>query len=246
MKSLFRILVIVLARRNRLTYLPWMVILLCQWASAATYYVAPTGNDSNVGTIAAPFLTIQQGANRAVAGDTLIVRDGTYGHVNSVTGGDSSGNAYSPVVLYNSGTAAAWITIMAEHKGAAVLDCEMLCDSYINLYNASYIVIQDLVITRGYKEDGMLNYSLPLNQWQHVVFTFSSGIVHGYVNGSPVAFAANTFTAGTALPLQMYGLFIGTDSSKTDFYKGYMDDVRIYDRALTGADVATLYSTTRH
>ncbi len=46
----------------------------------------------------------------------------------------------------------AWITIKAEHKGAAVLDCEMLCDSYINLYNASYILIQDLVITRGYKE----------------------------------------------------------------------------------------------
>jgi hypothetical protein len=93
---------------------------------------------------------------------------------------------------------------------------------------------------------GMLNYSLPANQWQHVVFTFSSGVLQGYVNGSPVAFAANTFKPGTTLPLQMYGLFIGTDASKAAFYKGYMDDVRIYNHALTAADVATLYSTTRH
>jgi len=128
------------------------VLLLARLAGAAAYYVAPAGSDSNPGTLAAPFLTLQQGVNRAVAGDTVIVRDGTYGHVNSVTGGDSSGNEYAPVVLYNSGTAGAWITIKAEHKGAAVLDCEMLCDAYINLGNASYIVIQDLVITRGYKE----------------------------------------------------------------------------------------------
>ncbi|HTJ86329.1 MAG TPA: LamG-like jellyroll fold domain-containing protein [Terriglobales bacterium] len=125
---------------------------MARLAGAAAYYVAPAGSDSNPGTLAAPFLTLQQGVNRAVAGDTVIVRDGTYGHVNSVTGGDSSGNEYAPVVLYNSGTAGAWITIKAEHKGAAVLDCEMLCDAYINLGNASYIVIQDLVITRGYKE----------------------------------------------------------------------------------------------
>lgn len=128
------------------------IVLLGQVASAATYYVAPSGSDSNPGTLAAPFLTLQQGANHAVAGDTVVVQDGTYGHVNSVTGGDSSGNEYAPVVLYNSGNAGAWITIKAEHKGAAILDCEMLCDAYINLYNASYIVIQDLVITRGYKE----------------------------------------------------------------------------------------------
>lgn len=139
-------------RQSRSILLPLVGLLLAQLTSAATYYVATAGSDSNPGTLTAPFLTLQQGVNHAVAGDTVIVRDGTYGHVNSVTGGDSSGNEYAPVVLYNSGTAGAWITIKAEHKGAAVLDCEMLCDAYINLYNASYVVIQDLVITRGYKE----------------------------------------------------------------------------------------------
>ena len=139
-------------RQSRSMLLTAGMLLLGQLAGATTYYVATAGSDSNPGTLAAPFLTLQQGVNSAIAGDTVIVRDGTYGHVNSVTGGDGSGNEYTPVVLYNSGNAGAWITIRAEHKGAAILDCETLCDAYINLYNASYIVIQDLVVTRGYKE----------------------------------------------------------------------------------------------
>ncbi len=93
---------------------------------------------------------------------------------------------------------------------------------------------------------GTLNYSLALNQWQHVVFTFSSGVLKGYVNGKSVTFAANTFTAGSTLPLQMYGLYLGTDASKTTFYNGYMDDVRIYNRVLSDTDVATLYATSLH
>jgi len=93
---------------------------------------------------------------------------------------------------------------------------------------------------------GMLNYSLALNQWQHVVFTFSSGVLKGYVNGRPMAFTSNNFSVGATLPLQMYGLYLGTDPSKTAFYKGYMDDVRIYNRALSDADVAGLYATTLH
>ena len=126
--------------------------LLGPGLSAATFYVAPDGSDSNPGSASAPFLTLQQAVNTAFAGDTVVVRDGTYGHENSVTGGDSSNNQSSPVVLYNSGSPGAPITIKAENQWGAVLDCELLCDAYINLYNASYIVIQDFVITRGYKE----------------------------------------------------------------------------------------------
>ena len=136
----------------RLSVLPIALISFCQFAGASTYYVATNGNDSNPGSLSAPFQTLQRGANQAIAGDTLIVQDGTYGHVNAVTGGDSANYAATPVLLYNSGTASDWITIKAANKGKAILDCEMICDSYINLLNASYIVIQDFVITRGYKE----------------------------------------------------------------------------------------------
>lgn len=91
-----------------------------------------------------------------------------------------------------------------------------------------------------------VNYSLPLNQWRHVVFTFSGGTVTGYVNGQPVSASADTFVHGTALPLQMYGLYLGTDSDRVSFYGGLMDDVRIYGRALSAAEVSALYSKTLH
>lgn len=47
-------------------------------AAAATYYVAITGLDANPGTQAQPWLTVQKGANTAVAGDTVLVEAGTY------------------------------------------------------------------------------------------------------------------------------------------------------------------------
>ena len=43
-----------------------------------TYYVATNGLDSNSGTISNPFRTIQKAANIVTAGDSVIVRSGTY------------------------------------------------------------------------------------------------------------------------------------------------------------------------
>ena len=46
---------------------------------AATYYVSTTGNDANAGTsLEAPLRTISKAVNRAAAGDSVLVRGGTY------------------------------------------------------------------------------------------------------------------------------------------------------------------------
>jgi len=70
----------------------------------SSYYVSPTGNDNNAGTLAAPFQTLQQGASVLLPGDILNVEAGTY--AGFVCGWDSTG-------LYGSisGTSAAPITI---------------------------------------------------------------------------------------------------------------------------------------
>jgi len=46
--------------------------------AATSYYVATTGADTSAGTLAAPFRTIQKCATVAVAGDTCLIRSGTY------------------------------------------------------------------------------------------------------------------------------------------------------------------------
>lgn len=46
--------------------------------SLRTFYVAPTGNDANSGTIGSPWLTLQAAANRVLPGDNVIVQAGIY------------------------------------------------------------------------------------------------------------------------------------------------------------------------
>lgn len=60
------------------------------------YYVATNGNDSNSGTAAAPFRSIQRAVDMAKAGATVYIRGGTYNQ---------------EIVLKNSGTAGNVITI---------------------------------------------------------------------------------------------------------------------------------------
>jgi hypothetical protein len=77
---------------------------------ALKYYVAPGGSDENPGTARQPLRTIQRGADLASAGDTVLVRPGTY------TGGSRM------VSLSRSGAAGRPITFLSEEKWAAVLD----------------------------------------------------------------------------------------------------------------------------
>jgi hypothetical protein len=50
-----------------------------------TYYVAPTGSDSNNGSLSSPWKTIQYAVTKAIAGDTVNVRAGTYPEIVNIT-----------------------------------------------------------------------------------------------------------------------------------------------------------------
>ncbi len=62
----------------------------------AIYYVATTGNDSNLGIFASPFLTIAHGMGVLASGDTLNIRTGTYTEdLTNVFTTTQSGTSYS-------------------------------------------------------------------------------------------------------------------------------------------------------
>jgi hypothetical protein len=48
-------------------------------AHAAEYYVAPTGDDDDAGTMAAPFASVERAQMAAAPGDTVFIRGGVYG-----------------------------------------------------------------------------------------------------------------------------------------------------------------------
>ncbi|HPS31120.1 MAG TPA: hypothetical protein PLZ43_12750, partial [bacterium] len=79
-------------------------------------------------------------------------------------------------------------------------------------------------------------YLPPLNTWTHLVFTRDSSGRKLYVNGS---LQASTSIAGdSTLVPSTANLRIGYDSSANQYpYNGYVDDVRIYNRALTAAEI---------
>jgi parallel beta helix pectate lyase-like protein/purple acid phosphatase-like protein len=141
-------------RRHLLLGLAAVLTVLGQCASASTYYVSTSGNDSNAGTQSAPFRHLSKGAAAATQpGDTVIVMDGTYDNEGQVA-------PNYVVTLYYSGTSGNPITFQAQHRGMAILDSmntstTTACNgaySYFNLYNASFIVIQGFVIQRGCNE----------------------------------------------------------------------------------------------
>ena len=52
--------------------------VITKGADAATYYLAPTGNDANACTQTAPCFTLQRAWALVAAGDTVYLRGGTY------------------------------------------------------------------------------------------------------------------------------------------------------------------------
>ncbi|MDQ2687750.1 MAG: DUF1565 domain-containing protein, partial [Armatimonadota bacterium] len=80
--------------------------VLAATAHAATYVVSPTGSDANPGSSVKPFQTIDKAAQTAQAGDTVIVKAGTYREA---------------VHLRHSGTAEAPITFVAQPLGSVTI-----------------------------------------------------------------------------------------------------------------------------
>ena len=75
---------------------------------------------------------------------------------------------------------------------------------------------------------------LPLNQWTHLVATYDGQYQRLYVNGKEVA---NSKRNG--LIQQSTGeLRMGGNSLWDEYFQGYIDEVRIYNRALTQAEVS--------
>ncbi|MGB6192817.1 MAG: Ig-like domain repeat protein [Terracidiphilus sp.] len=76
-----------------------LLLFLAQSLAAqvgAVYYVSTTGNDSNPGTLAAPWLTIQHAASTATAGATVNVIGGVY---NEIVNFPNSGLAGEPITF---------------------------------------------------------------------------------------------------------------------------------------------------
>ncbi|EIC28198.1 MULTISPECIES: LamG-like jellyroll fold domain-containing protein [Methylomicrobium] len=80
---------------------------------------------------------------------------------------------------------------------------------------------------------------LPTNTWTHLVATYDQTYQRLYVNGAEVAKS----TRNTLIQPSDGVLRIGGNSLWGEYFHGYIDEVRIYNRALTASEVSTNMKT---
>ena len=85
--------------KNTITF--FLFFSFVQLYSQTTYYVAPSisgGNNTNAGTIEAPFETLQHAIDQLTAGDILYIREGTYRETITI---DENGTSGSLITIQN-------------------------------------------------------------------------------------------------------------------------------------------------
>jgi len=76
------------------------------------------------------------------------------------------------------------------------------------------------------------------DQWYHVAGTNDGSSLKLYVNGRLEGSASSSSLTGFS-----YNAYIGCDPTYPLYYNGLIDDVRIYDRALSAAEIEELYNS---
>ncbi|AZN39570.1 right-handed parallel beta-helix repeat-containing protein [Paenibacillus albus] len=214
------------------------------YADARSFYVAATGNDSNPGTLDAPWRTIQKAANSVLPGDTVFVRGGVYSEFVSVKA---------------SGNSTGYITFQNYANETPILDGSGLTVSNVNqalwsLSNTNYVRINGFEIrnlttsSSSFDPVGILifnggsNIQIANNNIHDIKNTATSGNAHG------ILALGNTSTPLTGLEIrnnQIHNLVTGWSESLT--LSGNIDGFsitnnKVYDNNNIGIELAGYYN----
>lgn len=85
-----------------------------------TYYISTTGSDLNPGTIGSPFLTFAKAESVVVAGDLVLIDDGTYAGITTSVNGTNNSTR---------------ITFQAINEGSVVLSSPIVSSNYFRTYD---------------------------------------------------------------------------------------------------------------
>jgi PKD repeat protein len=130
-------------------------------------------------------------------------------------------------------TLEAWVYPKTSTSGRTVILKEKAGGAVYNLYSSEDANLPlSSVYVGGYRVISSKS-QLPLNQWSHLAATYNGQYLRLYVNGVEVANRPQTG------PIQTSGgaLRIGGNSIWGEWFSGSIDEVRIYNRALTASEV---------
>lgn len=195
------------------------------WSSATNYYVNPSGNDNNSGSVEAPWKTFYHAAQILQAGDTAIFANGTYVETRQV-------------VVTHSGTSSSPITFESQNKLGAVIYFQNLQATWGHLYTRqSYITIENFDITenaKGTNADDVLVYfdnaTGTLSGPASTGNKFIGNTVHGAYFNTLKAYKTDYLVVDGNSFFDTDGLaFVSTNSFGTIFRNNYIYDVTAAD-----------------
>jgi hypothetical protein len=83
--------------------------------------------------------------------------------------------------------------------------------------------------------------TVPLNAWSHIVGTWDGTIMRSYINGSQVGSMA---LSGTVTEINNDALIgAGVDVTEPQYFDGIIDELKVYSKALTAAEVQAEYAS---
>ena len=133
-----------------------------------------------------------------------------------------------------------WIPVMS--KGVGASDTRQYGLELINRgYLSGYDYASCFEIASGAENYIFTDATIPLGEWIYVAVTRGNGMAHAYLNGVEVG----SLSVLGAVPFNTEALDIGRDRpGSTEYFYGVMDEVRLYNRALSAAEVKALYDGT--
>ena len=178
--------------------------------------------------------------------------DGAIGKALSFDGTDDYASVAAAPEIDNLGplTCAVWMYTTTEN--GCVLDkggrkALMLYGNANNPRNLRFSVAYSTANLNKYSASN----NIPLNQWAHVAVTWdgtpSASGVRMYINGAETSYSASYDGQGTPDSEANYSLFIGKyiyASAPNHYLHGSLDEVAIYNRALSASEIQELYTLT--
>ena len=215
-------------------------------SSGAVYYVSSSGSDTNPGTIAKPWRTIQHAANTLVAGDTVYIRAGTYHELVVPANSGSSGHvityaAYPGEIVTIDGTGAK----VPQFQGLfSLVGRSYIRVSGLRVINSNYYgIVADtstyITIDKNYTHN---TYSSGISTWNcsHVIVDHNevAGACYGPLQESLSISNTNTFEVRYNL---VHDVMPGTTGKEGITIKDASAHGKVYGNQVYNLNLAGLY-----
>ena len=167
---------------------------------------------------------------------------GRYGNALSFNGTSSIVRvaSSSSLNLTSAMTLSAWINPAASQSGWRTIMQKQVDAYFLNASNDTGALRPSGGATFGGSTQFVTGTTAsPVNAWTHVALTYDGATVRLFVNGTQVATRAQT----GAMQTTSNPLWIGGNQPYGEFFNGLIDEVRVYNRALTQSEVQSDMNT---